>query len=172
MGKVKCIYCHKLPKEWICISSRLKKMYCYKCPMCGMSTRKRKTREKALKEWNKTNGGLLGKLMEVNYKLCHDTIIFHPAYYLNEIREHYNMSKEAFATDIAVRSKASDTETENRVSDKILKLLNGEIGIDDEIGQCLEDYFGISKEYWLNMQKKYDYDISLHFHTTTHDTSI
>ena len=115
MGKVKCIYCHKLPKEWICISSRLKKMYFYKCPMCGMSTRKRKTREKALKEWNKTNGGLLGKLMEVNYKLCHDTIIFHPAYYLNEIREHYNMSKEAFATDIAVRSKASDTETGNKV---------------------------------------------------------
>lgn len=122
------------------------------------------------------------KFMEVNYKLCHDTIIFHPAYYLNEIREHYNMSKETFATDIAVRSEAFETKafdtrnkvsnTRSKVSEKIFKLLNGEIGIDDEIGQCLEDYFDISKEYWLNMQKKYDYDISLHFHTTTHDTSI
>ena len=50
------------------------------------------------------------KFMEVNYKLCHDTIIFHPAYYLNEIREHYNMSKETFATAIAVRSEAFETK--------------------------------------------------------------
>ncbi len=60
------------------------------------------------------------KFMEVNYKLCHDTIIFHPAYYLNEIREHYNMSKETFATAIAVRSEAFNTRSkasENRVFD-------------------------------------------------------
>lgn len=78
------------------------------------------------------------KFMEVNYKLCHDTIIFHPAYYLNEIREHYNMSKETFATDIAVRSEAFETkasDTRSKVSEKIFKLLNGEIGIDDEIAQ-------------------------------------
>lgn len=72
------------------------------------------------------------KFMEVNYKLCHDTIIFHPAYYLNE---------------------------------------NGEIGIDDEIAQCLEDYFDISKEYWLNMQKKYDYDNQKQIYTTMSDTT-
>ena len=149
------------------------------------------------------------KFMEVNYKLCHDTIIFHPAYYLNEIREHYNMSKETFATDIAVRSeafntrsKASETKafdtrnkvsntrskasntrnkvsntrskasnTRNKVSEKIFKLLNGEIGIDDEIAQCLEDYFDISKEYWLNMQKKYDYDNQKQIYTTMSDTT-
>ena len=135
------------------------------------------------------------KFMAVNYKLCHDTIIFHPAYYLNEIREHYNMSKETFATDIAVRSeafetKASDTrnkvsntrskasDTRNKVSntrskasEKIFKLLNGEIGIDDEIAQCLEDYFDISKEYWLNMQKKYDYDNQKQIYTTMSDTT-
>lgn len=109
------------------------------------------------------------KFMEVNYKLCHDTIIFHPAYYLNEIREHYNMSKETFATAIAVRTKAF--ETRNRVSEKIFKLLNGEIGIDDEIAQCLEDYFDISKEYWLNMQKKYDYDNQKQIYTTMSDTT-
>lgn len=51
------------------------------------------------------------KFMEVNYKLCHDTIIFHPAYYLNEIREHYNMSKKTFVTDIAVRSEAFETRS-------------------------------------------------------------
>ena len=140
------------------------------------------------------------KFMEVNYKLCHDTIIFHPAYYLNEIREHYNMSKETFATDIAVRSeafntrskasetkafdtrsKASETKafdtrnkvsnTRSKVSEKIFKLLNGEIGIDDEIAQCLEDYFDISKEYWLNMQKKYDYDNQKQIYTTMSDTT-
>lgn len=121
------------------------------------------------------------KFMEVNYKLCHDTIIFHPAYYLNEIREHYNMSKETFATDIAVRSEAFETKasntrnkvsnTRNKVSEKIFKLLNGEIGIDDEIAQCLEDYFDISKEYWLNMQKKYDYDNQKQIYTTMSDTT-
>ena len=142
------------------------------------------------------------KFMEVNYKLCHDTIIFHPAYYLNEIREHYNMSKETFVTDIAVRSeafetkafdtrnkvsntrskasdtrsKASDTrskasDTRSKASEKIFKLLNGEIGIDDEIAQCLEDYFDISKEYWLNMQKKYDYDNQKQIYTTMSDTT-
>jgi len=135
------------------------------------------------------------KFMEVNYKLCHDTIIFHPAYYLNEIREHYNMSKETFATDIAVRSEAFETrnkvsntrskasetkafDTRNKVSntrskasEKIFKLLNGEIGIDDEIAQCLEDYFDISKEYWLNMQKKYDYDNQKQIYTTMSDTT-
>lgn len=133
--------------------------------------------------------------MEVNYKLCHDTIIFHPAYYLNEIREHYNMSKETFATAIAVRSEAFETKafdtrnkasnTRSKVSDtkskafdtkskafeKIFKLLNGEIGIDDEIAQCLEDYFDISKEYWLNMQKKYDYDNQKQIYTTMSDTT-
>lgn len=109
------------------------------------------------------------KFMEVNYKLCHDTIIFHPAYYLNEIREHYNMSKETFATAIAVRNKASNTRS--KVSEKIFKLLNGEIGIDDEIAQCLEDYFEISKEYWLNMQKKYDYDNQKQIYTTMSDTT-
>ena len=59
------------------------------------------------------------KFMEVNYKLCHDTIIFHPASYLNEIREHYNMSKETFATAIAVRSEAFETkafDTRNKAS--------------------------------------------------------
>ena len=121
------------------------------------------------------------KFMEVNYKLCHDTIIFHPAYYLNEIREHYNMSKETFVTDIAVRSEAFETKafdtrnkvsnTRNKVSEKIFKLLNGEIGIDDEIAQCLEDYFDISKEYWLNMQKKYDYDNQKQIYTTMSDTT-
>ncbi len=121
------------------------------------------------------------KFMEVNYKLCHDTIIFHPAYYLNEIREHYNMSKETFATDIAVRSEAFETKafdtrnkvsnTRSKVSEKIFKLLNGEIGIDDEIAQCLEDYFDISKEYWLNMQKKYDYDNQKQIYTTMSDTT-
>lgn len=116
------------------------------------------------------------KFMEVNYKLCHDTIIFHPAYYLNEIREHYNMSKETFVTDIAVRSKAFNTRskvsnTRSKVSEKIFKLLNGEIGIDDEIAQCLEDYFDISKEYWLNMQKKYDYDNQKQIYTTMSDTT-
>ena len=114
------------------------------------------------------------KFMEVNYKLCHDTIIFHPAYYLNEIREHYNMSKETFATDIAVRSEAFETKASNtrsKASEKIFKLLNGEIGIDDEIAQCLEDYFDISKEYWLNMQKKYDYDNQKQIYTTMSDTT-
>lgn len=116
------------------------------------------------------------KFMEVNYKLCHDTIIFHPAYYLNEIREHYNMSKETFATAIAVRSEAFNTRskasnTRSKVSEKIFKLLNGEIGIDDEIAQCLEDYFDISKEYWLNMQKKYDYDNQKQIYTTMSDTT-
>ena len=135
------------------------------------------------------------KFMEVNYKLCHDTIIFHPAYYLNEIREHYNMSKETFATDIAVRSEAFETKafdtrnkvsntrtkafdtrnkvsnTRSKASEKIFKLLNGEIGIDDEIAQCLEDYFDISKEYWLNMQKKYDYDNQKQIYTTMSDTT-
>lgn len=121
------------------------------------------------------------KFMEVNYKLCHDTIIFHPAYYLNEIREHYNMSKETFATAIAVRSEAFETKafdtrnkvsnTRSKVSEKIFKLLNGEIGIDDEIAQCLEDYFDISKEYWLNMQKKYDYDNQKQIYTTMSDTT-
>ncbi len=121
------------------------------------------------------------KFMEVNYKLCHDTIIFHPAYYLNEIREHYNMSKETFVTDIAVRSEAFETKafdtrnkvsnTRSKVSEKIFKLLNGEIGIDDEIAQCLEDYFDISKEYWLNMQKKYDYDNQKQIYTTMSDTT-
>lgn len=109
------------------------------------------------------------KFMEVNYKLCHDTIIFHPAYYLNEIREHYNMSKETFATDIAVRSEAFNTRS--KAFEKIFKLLNGEIGIDDEIAQCLEDYFDISKEYWLNMQKKYDYDNQKQIYTTMSDTT-
>ena len=114
------------------------------------------------------------KFMEVNYKLCHDTIIFHPAYYLNEIREHYNMSKETFATAIAVRSEAFETkafDTRSKASEKIFKLLNGEIGIDDEIAQCLEDYFDISKEYWLNMQKKYDYDNQKQIYTTMSDTT-
>ncbi len=121
------------------------------------------------------------KFMEVNYKLCHDTIIFHPAYYLNEIREHYNMSKETFATAIAVRSEAFETKafdtrskasnTRSKASEKIFKLLNGEIGIDDEIAQCLEDYFDISKEYWLNMQKKYDYDNQKQIYTTMSDTT-
>ena len=121
------------------------------------------------------------KFMEVNYKLCHDTIIFHPAYYLNEIREHYNMSKETFATAIAVRSEAFETKASNtrskasntrsKASEKIFKLLNGEIGIDDEIAQCLEDYFDISKEYWLNMQKKYDYDNQKQIYTTMSDTT-
>lgn len=45
------------------------------------------------------------------------------------------------------------------------------IGIDDEIAQCLEDYFDISKEYWLNMQKKYDYDNQKQIYTTMSDTT-
>ena len=40
------------------------------------------------------------------------------------------------------------------------KLLNYEISIDDNIADCLEQYFDISKNYWLKLQYKYDIDKS------------
>lgn len=86
--------------------------------------------------------------MHEGYDIINDKAIFHPAYYLNEIREYYNMSKEEFAKILNIEK------------DKMLKLLNYEISIDDNIADGLEQYFDISKNYWLKLQYKYDIDKS------------
>ena len=90
------------------------------------------------------------KFMEVNYKLCHDTIIFHPAYYLNEIREHYNMSKETFATAIAVRSEAFETKafdtrskasnTRSKASENKSKAFENKSKAFEKRDLCLQDW--------------------------------
>lgn len=48
--------------------------------------------------------------MYEGYDIINDKAIFHPAYYLNEIREYYNMSKEEFVKILNIEK------------DKIIKL--------------------------------------------------
>lgn len=73
-----------------------------------------------------------------------DIIAFHPGYYINEIIEDMGITQ----TEFAVRM--------NTTPKTISKLVNGECNLSNDLIQKLFSMLGLSAEFWLNLQNKYE----------------
>ena len=74
----------------------------------------------------------------------HDTTSFHPGYYIAEIIEDTGVIKSDFASRLGIPEETLD------------KLLDGQIGLSDDIAEKLSAIFGSSVEFWRNLQTAYD----------------
>lgn len=79
-----------------------------------------------------------------NYMEYHDTIAFHPGYYIKEIIENSGLTQEDFA-------KRLDTTPKN-----LSLLIRGEQSLSIDIAMKLSRMMGTSVSYWLNLQNGYD----------------
>lgn len=79
-----------------------------------------------------------------NYMEYHDTIAFHPGYYIKEIVENSGLTQEDFA-------KRLDTTPKN-----LSLLIRGEQGLSIDLAMKLSRMLGTSVSYWLNLQNAYD----------------
>lgn len=79
-----------------------------------------------------------------NYIEYHDTIAFHPGYYIKEIVEESGLTQEDFA-------KRLDTTPKN-----LSLLIRGEQNLSIDIAMKLSRMIGTSVSYWLNLQNAYD----------------
>lgn len=73
-----------------------------------------------------------------------DTVVFHPAYYLDEILCEMDMSEVEFANHMNMKI----AQTHN--------LLDGEMSVTADLAKKLEELSGVSAEMWETMQKKFD----------------
>lgn len=79
-----------------------------------------------------------------NFVEYHDTIAFHPGYYIKEIIETSGLTQEDFA-------KRLDTTPKN-----LSLLIRGEQSLSIDISLKLSRMLGTSVAYWLNLQNTYD----------------
>ncbi|MBO5165118.1 MAG: HigA family addiction module antidote protein [Lachnospiraceae bacterium] len=79
-----------------------------------------------------------------NYIEYHDTIAFHPGYYIKEIVDESGLTQEDFA-------KRLDTTPKN-----LSLLIRGEQSLSIDIAMKLSRMIGTSVIYWLNLQNSYD----------------
>ncbi len=79
-----------------------------------------------------------------NYIEYNDKIAFHPGYYIKEIVDESGLTQEDFA-------KRLDTTPKN-----LSIIIRGEQSLSREMAMKLSRMLGMSVEYWLNIQKKYD----------------
>ena len=79
-----------------------------------------------------------------NYMEYHDTIAFHPGYYIKEIVDESGLTQEDFA-------KRLDTTPKN-----LSLLIRGEQSLSIDIAMKLSRMIGTSVNYWLNLQSAYD----------------
>lgn len=79
-----------------------------------------------------------------NYIEYHDTIAFHPGYYIKELVEESGLTQEDFA-------KRLDTTPKN-----LSLLIRGEQSLSIDIALKLSRMLGTSVNYWLNLQNAYD----------------
>ena len=76
-----------------------------------------------------------------------EIMAFHPGYYIDEIIEEMGITQEEFAIRLGTTPKT------------ISKLVNGEIGISNDLALKLASLLNSSPEMWLNLQKAYDIKI-------------
>lgn len=74
----------------------------------------------------------------------HDTTAFHPGYYIAEIIEDTRVSKSDFASRLGITEETLD------------KLLDGQVGLSDDIAEKLSAMIGSSAGFWRNLQTAYD----------------
>ncbi len=79
-----------------------------------------------------------------NYIEYHDTVAFHPGYYIKEIVEESGLTQQDFA-------KRLDTTPKN-----LSLLIRGEQSLSIDIAMKLSRMIGTSVNYWLNLQNAYD----------------
>lgn len=79
-----------------------------------------------------------------NYIEYNDTIAFHPGYYIEEIVEKSEFTREDFA-------KRLDTTPKSLSS-----LIRGEQSLSIDIAMKLSRMLGTSVNYWLNLQNVYN----------------
>ena len=79
-----------------------------------------------------------------NYFEYHDTVAFHPGYYIKEIIDNKGMTQEEFARRLGTTPK------------NLSLLLRGEQSLSIEIAMKLSRLLGTSIMYWLNLQNVYD----------------
>ena len=79
-----------------------------------------------------------------NYIEYNDTIAFHPGYYSADIIADMEISQAEFATRIG-----TTVET-------LSQLINGQVGISNDLAKKLSIMMGTSVEVWLNLQNIYD----------------
>lgn len=79
-----------------------------------------------------------------NYFEYHDTVAFHPGYYIKEIIEERAMTQEEFARRLGTTPKT------------LSLLLRGEQSLSVDIAMKLSRLLGTSIAYWLNLQNSYD----------------
>lgn len=79
-----------------------------------------------------------------NYMEYHDTVAFHPGYYLKECVEESGLTQEDFA-------KRLDTTPKN-----LSLLIRGEQSLSIDMAMKLSRMLGTSVRYWLNLQNAYD----------------
>ncbi len=77
-----------------------------------------------------------------------DIIAFHPGYYIAEIIEDMGITQEEFAIRLGTTPKT------------ISKLVNGEANLSQDLMQKLESMLGLSLEFWMNLQNKYQKKIA------------
>ena len=79
-----------------------------------------------------------------DYIEYHDTIAFHPGYYIREVIENSRLTQEDFA-------KRLDTTPKN-----LSLLIRGEQSLSADMAMKLSRMLGTSIAYWLNLQNAYD----------------
>lgn len=79
-----------------------------------------------------------------NIQKYKDIIAFHPGYYINEIIEDMGITQAEFAVRMDTTPKT------------ISKLVNGECNLSNDLIQKLSSMLGLSVEFWLNLQNKYE----------------
>ena len=72
----------------------------------------------------------------------------HPGEYLHEIMEELNLTQHRVASDIGVAPM------------RISHLVNGQRPVTAELALRLGRYFGQSPRFWLNLQARYDMDVT------------
>ena len=82
-----------------------------------------------------------------NYIECHNTIAFHPGYYIKEIIDESGLTQEDFAKNLDITPQ------------NLGLLIRGEQGLSEEAATKLSSMLGSSATYWLNLQNAYDTQI-------------
>jgi antitoxin HigA-1 len=72
----------------------------------------------------------------------------HPGEYLQEILEELNLTQQRVATDIGVSPV------------RISQVINGQRPVTAELALRLGRYFGQTPRFWLNLQARYDMDVT------------
>ncbi len=79
-----------------------------------------------------------------NYIEYHNTIVFHPGYYIKEIVDESGLTQEDFAKNLDITPQ------------NLSLLIRGEQGLSEEVATKISSMLGTSVIYWLNLQNAYD----------------